>query len=92
MHELPVSPDGETDGRWATEPTRPTTAVTPLRALGAPMVGDLEPAAPAAAPAAEPGEPGELGDGTVATEPSTEMLRRAALLRLVGLGRSRIIR
>lgn len=109
MHDLPTTLGGTThpapgDGDAATaeeavdadlEPVLPARPVTPLMQLGAPVVGDLE---PATAPAVEPSPEPIVQDGAATQDAPTDsrqandLLRRAALLRLVGLGRSRLIR
>lgn len=97
MHDDLVTPDGGADGQpdpLLEPPVRPST---PLLRLGAPVVGELEPSASVAsrtpsevAATPEPDEP--VLDAAADAAMDKNLLRRAALLRLVGFGRSRALR
>ncbi|MEQ1702872.1 MAG: hypothetical protein ABMA25_22425 [Ilumatobacteraceae bacterium] len=92
MHEDLVTPDRDADGAADTDSRPPTRPVTPLVQLGAPVVGDLEPVTPAALTEDTDVEPAPTADAIAAAHVDSSVLRRAALLRLVGLGRSRAMR
>lgn len=97
MHDLPTTPDDPTvadAGVIDSESSLPTRPVMPLVRLGAPVVGDFEPAAPPAVDTAAEPSVAEVApaDESSDSRHATDLLRRAALLRLVGLGRSRMIR
>ena len=94
MHEaFSVTLGDESQGADDTDPVQPTRPVTALIRLGAPVVGDLEPPPPAADVPSDPtAEQAETRSTPAEAITDTSVLRRAALLRLVGLGRSRALR
>lgn len=102
MHHFPTH-DGDTDGAVVVDGFVVVDESRPIRQnalvrLGAPVVGDLEPTAVAsAAPAGDPNdaavtEPAMPETTAAQAAIDNNVLRRAALLRLVGLGRSRALR
>lgn len=90
MHEDLVTPGG--DAEVVPDATAPTRPVTRLVRLGAPVVGDLEPATPPTLPENTDVEPAPTADASADAPVDSSVLRRAALLRLVGLGRTRSLR